>query len=257
MELNPMLRTIGVIAVLSFFLGSCTINKNLMFKTDREFVYGQMNFDSTNAEYRLAPNDIITIAVFTNGGNLLLENTTTSAERSRSVSLTDFFYQIDVRGNVELPVVGTHHLEGMTILEAQFYLTEKYLVQYNNPYIIVRVINRRIMVFSGSGGEGIVVPLINTNVSVIEALALAGGLDVRGNASKVKLIRDVGSKQEVYLIDLSTIEGIKYANMPVQAGDILYVEPTPDIASGLLGDLQPVFQIITSVLLIYLVVTRN
>jgi polysaccharide biosynthesis/export protein len=257
MEMNPMLRTIGVIAVLSFFLGSCTINKNIMFKTDREFTYGQMNFDSTNAEYRLAPNDIITLAVFTNGGNLLLENTTTSAERSRVVSVTDFVYQLDVRGNVELPVVGVHQLQGMTIIEAQRYLMEKYSVQYNNPYIVVRVINRRIMVFPGTGGEGAVVPLLNTNVSVIEALALAGGIALRGNASKVKLIRDVGAKQEVYLIDLSTIEGIKYANMPVQAGDILYVEPTPDIASEVLRDVQPVFQILSSLALIYLIFTRN
>lgn len=256
-EMLSMLRVLGIVIGLSGALASCTINKNLMFKTDREFAFNQLNVDSSNTEYRIAPNDFITVSVFTNDGNLLMENTTTSAERSRVITIPDYYYQVDVKGEVDLPIVGVQNLSGMTIIEAQRYLQDIYSVQYNKPYIVLRVINRRIMVFPGSGGEARVIPLVNSNVSLIEAIALAGGVDLRGNASRVKLIRTVGEKQEVYLIDLSTIEGIQYAHFPVQAGDIVYVEPTPDIGQEILRDLQPIFQILASTILIYVVFTQQ
>lgn len=252
-----MLRLLGIIVLMAIGFTSCTINKNLMFKTDREYEFDKPNYDSTNSEYRIAPNDFITVDVFTNAGSLLLETTTTSAERARLVVTSDFVYQVDTRGEVTLPVIGLQNLTGMTIVEAQLFLEKEYTVQYNNPFIVIRIINRRIMVFQGAGGEGVVVPLINPNISVIEAIVLAGGLAERGNASKIKIIRRVGEKQEVYRLDLSVIEGMKYADMPVQSGDIIYVEPTPDVAAEVLRDMQPVFQLITSVALIYLLITRN
>jgi polysaccharide biosynthesis/export protein len=252
-----MKRLLGILALLTVILGSCTVNKNLMFKTDREYQFDTPPYiDSSNVEYRIAPNDFITLYVFTNGASLLLEITTTSAERARNIPLSDLPFLIDPDGNVELPVVGVQHLAGMTINEAQAMLVEKYRIQYNNPFIILRVINRRVMVFPGSGGEGRVVPLANPNISVVEAIALAGGVARRGNASKIKLIRNVNEKQEVYLIDMSTIDGIRYANMPVEAGDIIYVEPVPEIAREILQDVQPVLTLITSLTLAFFLFAR-
>jgi polysaccharide export outer membrane protein len=109
-----------------------------------------------------------------------------------------------------------------------------------------------VIVFPGSGGDARVIPLMNNNTTVIEALALAGGISGRGNASKVKLIRRIpGTEPDVYLMDLSTIEGIQYAGMSVQANDILYVEPVPEIAGEVLRDLSPFVTIVTSLALLY------
>jgi polysaccharide export outer membrane protein len=52
-------------------------------------------------------------------------------------------------------------------------------------------------------------------------------------------------------MDLSTIEGIQYAGMSVQANDILYVEPVPEIAGEVLRDLSPFVTIVTSLALLY------
>jgi polysaccharide biosynthesis/export protein len=59
----------------------------------------------------------------------------------------------------------------------------------------------------------------------------------------------------VYLMDLSTIEGIQYAEMIVQANDIIYVEPVPDIANELWKDITPVVSLISGLALIYAILT--
>ena len=52
-------------------------------------------------------------------------------------------------------------------------------------------------------------------------------------------------------MDLSTIEGIKYANMLVQANDVIYVEPVPEIAGEILKDVAPFVTLVSGVALIY------
>ncbi|MDG1381238.1 MAG: hypothetical protein P8P45_03570, partial [Flavobacteriales bacterium] len=45
----------------------------------------------------------------------------------------------------------------------------------------------------------------------------------------------------------STIDGLQYANTTVQAGDIVYVEPLPQLANEVLADLTPVLSLITTI----------
>lgn len=251
-----MLRFIFCSFLLSVLLGACTINTNLMFKTDRDFAFDQIDVDSTNKEYRIAPNDILTVQIFSNEGSLIMEYTTSGVERQRVASEFQFFYPVNAFGYVDLPIIGPQKLSGMTIIEVQNFLENLYTVQFNNPYCLVKAVNRRVMVFPGSGGEAAVIPLVNPNVSVIEALALAGGLADRGNASRVKLIRMVDGDQKVYRMNLATIEGIRYANMTVQAGDILYVDPTPNIAVEVVKDLQPLITLMTAFAVVYVIATR-
>lgn len=254
MKIKPYrmsLRFLSLLAIVSM-LASCTINKNVMFKTDQEYVYDPIPIDSAGKEYTLAANDMITFQLFTNEGAMILDFTTnTEANRTQGMNFRDFIYMIDSQGFIELPSIGRVQVSGMTVFEAQTYLEGLYEKHFNFPYAMIQVINRRVIVFRGSGADAAVIPMINNNINVIEVLALAGGLSDRANASKVKLIRKVNDKQEVYLMDLSTIEGIKYASMTVQAGDIIYVEPVPEIASEVMKDVAPFVTIISGLAFIW------
>ena len=46
-------------------------------------------------------------------------------------------------------------------------------------------------------------------------------------------------KREIYKIDLSTINGIKEADMIVQGNDYIYIDYKPRIASSILGEIGP------------------
>lgn len=227
-----------------------------MFRTDQDYVF-DVPSDTIDSEYKISPNDVITFKLFTNNGAKLLEFTTGSSDEQRFLDFGDNKYIVQPDGFVEFPEIGLVKLSGLTIYKAQTHLEEVYLHLYNRPYAIVTVTNNRVIVFPGSGGDATVIPLTNLNTSVIEALAFAGGISNRGNASKVKLIRQAGNKQEVYLMDLSTIEGIQFASMTVQANDIIYVEPVPEIASEVLKDISPFVSLISGLALIYAILSSN
>jgi polysaccharide export outer membrane protein len=248
---------IWLAGVLMIAISSCNINRNIMFKTDKDYAYNQPNVDSTNKQYRIGKNDFLTMQIFSNEGSLIVQYTTSTLDAARYFVTPDLYYIVDTDGQVELPILGKVKLEGMSIAEAQEDLEKRYSIQFNNPYCVLRVINKRVIVFNGAGSIGQVVPLLNQNVSVIEALALAGGIADRGDARKVKLIRKVNDKEEVYPIDLSTIEGVKYSQMAVQAGDIIYVEPVPRIGQELLKTTQPFVTLISGFIIIYTFLRAN
>ena len=106
------------------------------------------------------------------------------------------------------------------------------------------------------GGQ--VIPLQNENTSVVEVVALAGGIDERGKAFNLRLIRGDLHKPEVFLIDLSTINGVKASMMDVQPGDIIYIEPNRKIVSESAKDFMTVFAIfVNAVTLVALIVSLN
>ncbi len=96
--------------------------------------------------------------------------------------------------------------------------------------------------------------LTNNNTTLLEALALAGGIST-GKAKRIKLIRGDIRDPLVYLLDLSTIEGMTQANMVIQANDIIYVEPVLKPLVTILTELNPIIGILTSILLIATLVT--
>lgn len=245
------MRTFLLILAVAVGLASCTINKNLMFKTHTDFVFDAPP-DTVDSEYKISPNDVLLFRLFTNDGARLLE--TTTGENNRFLALNDIFYTVEADGTVEWPEIGKMNVNGMTTFELQEILEGKYTSLYNGPYAIVQVMNNRIMVFPGSGARARVVPLTNRNTTLIEALALAGGIDERGDASKIKLIRRNGAKYDVYKINLATIEGINDANLIVQASDVIYVEPVPEIASEVFKDISPFVSLVSGIALIYAII---
>ena len=90
----------------------------------------------------------------------------------------------------------------------------------------------------------------------MEVIALAGGIAERGRADKVKLMRNVGGKRIVYVLNLSTIEGLKYADMIVQANDYIYIEPTEQLTKELVERAAPIVSLISSTLIVLTFITN-
>jgi len=248
-----MKKTILLI-VGTLFFASCNINPSVMFRVPSSYEY---DVDQTigNVEYRVSPNDIVSMSVYTNDGFKLID-LTASAESVMSrggagMNNMSFQYLVEPDGNMKLPIIGKLKLAGLTIREAEKFLETQYANFYNKPFVIIRIVNRRVTVFPGTGGSGRMVNLDNESTTVIEALALAGGITNTGKAKKIKLIRGDLRNPRVILIDLSTIEGLKQGNLLLQANDIIYVEPVPRISQEVLTQIAPIVGIITSFALIY------
>ena len=247
-----MRKLLYLSGILLFFSSCGWLNPSIMLKTGRGYKYAQ-NPDSTRVvEYKISPNDFLKFNLYSNDGFKLVDLTAlnnTSALANRST--TNIEYLVEITGNVKLPVLGRVKLSGLTIREAQSLLEESYASYYIKPFIMLEVVNRRVIIFPGSEGGAKVIPLLNNNTTLLEALALAGGISGEGKARFVKLIRQNKDKNDVYLIDLSKIEGIKLGTMVLQANDIIYVEPRRRYATKFLAEIAPLVSIITSTFILY------
>jgi polysaccharide export outer membrane protein len=160
-------------------------------------------------------------------------------------------YLVKPDGLVELPELGDIRLEGLTIEEAEALLEDAYTSFYNEPYVVIRITNNRVFVFPGEAGRATVVPLVNMNTTLLEVLAMTGGIAARGNASNVKLIRKTEKGRDVYKMDLSVVKGLDDANMVVQAYDIIYVEPMPQLVRETTESLTPITSLISTLTVLY------
>lgn len=223
-----------------------------MLRTPKDYAYDKLNDTMSVQDYRIAPNDILTAKIFSNDGFKIIDLANTAQYTQLELN-----YVVERSGQVKLPLVGSVPIAGLTIREAETYLEQLYDTFYVKPFISLKIINKRVIVFPGNGGKAQVVTLLNNNTTVIEVLALTGGIAEDGKAYKVKLIRNDNTKKpKVYLMDLSEIQGINAGNTVVLANDIVYVEPRYRFAKTLLGELTPVLTLITSTLLLYSVIKR-
>ena len=239
---------IGVL-VISILFASCGINSEFMFKTPKDFVFDVPVIDSSSIDYRIQPNDVISFEIYTNEGALMLEASTSSVDAQSGVRAANIEYLVNSQGFVEFPSIGMHKVSGLSIAEAQNYIEDLYTPQFNRPFVQLKVLNRRAIVFTSPAGSGSVLQLGKESISVVEALAKSGGLGQYGKADDIKLIRKVESGERmVYHIDLSTIEGLRYADMSVEAGDIIYVQPRTRISQQLSAEARSWTFLITGII---------
>lgn len=195
-----------------------------MFSHDKDFQSIQLTAEARALEtnYIIKPNDLLNVKVYTKNGEMIIDP---EYELSKDLNINnrtqrpDPEYLVLLDSSVYLPMVGFVKLGGLTIHEANMQLIRLYSEFFVDPYVITKYTNKRITVLGAPGGQ--ILPLTNENITIAEVIAMAGGLQKTGNASKMKLIRG----NEVYLIDFSSVDGYNKTNQIVKAGDILYIEP--------------------------------
>ncbi|MFT4755829.1 MAG: polysaccharide export outer membrane protein [Vicingaceae bacterium] len=248
-----MIKRILGIVVACYFLASCKpLNPSIMFRTPKDFKYDTQVKDTTK-EYRIAANDAVSFRLFTNNGLKLVDVTEGNQQMFQQLN-QGITYTVEFDGMINLPIIGRVNVNGMTVREAEFFLESRYDEVFIDPFLLLNVINRRITIFPGNGGDGVVITLQNNNIKLLEALALAGGLADQGRASRIKLIRGNLADPEVYLIDLRTISGISQADIILQANDIIYVEPVGIRTRQVISEIAPIFGIITSAITFYVLI---
>ncbi len=196
--------------------------------------------------------------LFANDGFQLIDIAAGQADGGSQQALaarSNINYVVQADSLARLPILGNINIVGKTIVEAEAFLQAKYAKFYVSPFVILNITNKRVIVFPGTGSSAKVVSLSNNNTTLIEVLALVGGISANSKANRIKIVRQTKTKKDVYLIDLSTIEGIQEGSIIVQANDIIYVEPNPNLAREALGDITPIVSLLSSALFIWATLT--
>jgi polysaccharide export outer membrane protein len=248
MRINYLALLLGVLITVLF--SSCgLINSSFMLKTPKDYNYAKID-SSDFSEYKIAANDQISFQLFANDAFKLIDMSAATGGAGMQGQGGGLIYGVEFSGEVKLPVIGKVKLEGLTVRQAEQKLEQLFSTYYNKPFVIIKVINKRVFLFPGAAASAKVITLSNENTSLVEAIAIAGGISNTGKAYRIKLIRGDLKNPKVFLIDLSTLEGAKQGNMLVQANDIIYVDQVPNYAQGVLGQISPYIGLLSSIIVL-------
>lgn len=238
-----VLRQLIIPIIIAMLLASCaSTNPSVLFRETANYQFDKF-VTGPDSLYRLAANDIIRVRILANDGENLI-NVTGDVDNGSANSESQFGglpILIEYDGTAKLPLVGRTHLAGLTRREAEDKLEALYSADYRNPFVTISLDNRKVIVFPGTGNNAKVVNFTGDNMNLVEALAEVGGISNTGRAKKVKLIRGNLKNPKVYKIDLSTLNGMKEADLALQSGDIIYVDPYEDPAATFSKSVLPWF----------------
>lgn len=243
------MRNLFFLLLCVLIFSSCRVlNPEQMLRTPTDYEYAEAEELLITDQYRLAANDELSFLLFTNDGERAIDPIVPVGGQMQRTTIT---YNVDFDGTVKFPVLGRVAISGLTIREAEIMLEDRFTEFYNSPFVQLGVVNNRVTIFPGGrGGTSTVLTLENPNTTLFEALARAGGI-ADGKAHRVKLIRGIPDNPQVYLLDLSTIEGVNNASLVLQANDVIYVQPRDRVPQRILENIAPYLSLITTALLVY------
>ena len=157
-----------------------------------------------------------------------ISGTTTSTNPEQST----LSYLVDADGNIEFPILGTLHVEGMTRNELVRFLTEEIGKDVKDPIVYVNFKNFKIPVLGEVRNPG-TYTIDSEKISVLQALGRAGDLNLTAKRDGILLIREVDGVQQHYTLDLRNSDILESPYFYMQQNDVLYVPPSPTrVAQG-------------------------
>jgi polysaccharide export outer membrane protein len=134
-------------------------------------------------------------------------------------------YLVDSNGEIDFPVLGKIKVGGMSREETILFLKNKLDPDHlRNPQINIRITNFKINI-SGDVLKPGTYTIPNERVTILDALSLAGDLNISARRDNILVIREEGNKRKEYRVDLRSN---KFHTSPVyylQQNDNIYVEP--------------------------------
>jgi polysaccharide export outer membrane protein len=135
-------------------------------------------------------------------------------------------FQVDLLGNLDLPLVGSVKAADLTVSQLDDEITkrlgEKYLQKPEVSIAIWTSVRRQITVDGSVLGPG-QYPLTGPT-SLMEAIAMAKGVTQDSNPHRVAIFRQIDGKRMAAAFDLTEIRKGKMENPQVYAGDIIIVD---------------------------------
>ncbi|WP_396601116.1 polysaccharide biosynthesis/export family protein [Algibacter sp. R77976] len=223
---------ITYIVVLLLFSSCVTKKEVVYFQNAKDF---ETIVDTDTFAPKFKVNDIVSIFVSTfdleavKPFNLLIEGSGESGQPQ----LID--YLIDIEGNIDFPVLGKIKLLGLTVQEAQILFKKKLSDYLKDPIVNIRIQNFRISIIGEVSSPGRY-DVSGERITILEALALAGDLSIKGKRENVMVIRDFNGTKTYTRVDLTNKELFNSPVFYLTQNDVVYVEPNNSARSGASGD---------------------
>jgi polysaccharide export outer membrane protein len=218
-------------------------------KTQQKIPYYLENIKDTTGkgvvkipELLIQKNDLLSIIIYSLSTEAKADAIYNLPE---SAAGTQSGYPVDLQGNIVHHRLGTIHAEGLTrnqlADEIKKRLTEP-VELLSSPTVIVRLLNFKVNMLGQVAREGpITVP--GERMTILEAIAMAGGISNYGKRDSVRIYREINGARETGIIDLSSNNVFESPYYNLMQNDVIIVGQTKQYMKE--QDQQRAFQKVT------------
>ena len=222
---------LGLMAL--WLLASCASRKDFVYLNDMQMGEKypiEMKYEAeVHCDDRLSilvscKNPELAIPFNIQGGNFRV-NADGSISPSEA-SVNEKGYRVDALGNIDFPILGKLHVDGLKISEVKN-LIESRIKQgeyIKDPLVSVEFLNFKYTVLGAVANNG-TYPVNGDRITILEAIANAGDLTSKARIDRVKVIREVGNEKQMFIHDLRSTDIFQSPCFYLQQNDIVYVEP--------------------------------
>lgn len=231
----PALRVVRMLTLWGFLahLIGCVSSKQVVYFQDNVGTRGSVQLADAYIP-QIQPGDVLSIQVSSlNPEASVYFNpyTPTSAASVRTQQQTNTSglpemagYLVTPSGEIELPLVGRLTVSNLTTSECNALIKKKLIPFLKEPTVNIRNLNFRISVL-GEVNRPALFTIPNDQVTLIEAIGLAGDATIYGRRDNVLVIREESGKKTFTRIDLTQRDLFRSPYYYLHPNDIVYVEP--------------------------------
>ncbi len=239
-------------------LQSCVSKKEMLYFQDIETFNSEVSYNNQI----LQVDDILKIHV----GALMQEaaipfnNTTAGSVVANNIDVMKLDgYLVSQNMTINFPVLGEISVKEKTIKNLEFDI-KKLLVDGGyliNPYVTVRLLNAKVTVLGEVNMPG-TFSFTENNISLLQALGLAGDLTINGSRDEVLVLRRIDGLLTTTRINLTSANFLNGPYQMVKPNDVIIVNPnTAKLkTAGYVGDVTAILGISSVILTIILLFTR-
>jgi polysaccharide export outer membrane protein len=220
-----------VLLVFPLYLFSCSTQKKVPYYLDNVKDTASIPA-SAYPDIKIQKNDLLSIQVYSDATRPEVDALynlpaagSTGGSGSQLASPSGFL--VDADGNIQYPRLGVFHAEGLTKKELADQIVQRLTTPVEllrNPTVIIRFLNYKISVIGEVNSQG-PFTLPNEKVTILDAIALAGGMTDFGRKENVKVLREINGKTEIGVVDLSNDDFFRSPYYNLMQNDIVFVEP--------------------------------
>lgn len=223
-------------------LSSCNAAKKVPYTVDAEMIpVEKLSELSTLTDPVLGPGDLLNIDVTAtdmaavapfNKGMYVGEDGTIQKFTSGSTSSTNYdvstdYYLVNPQGEIDFPGIGVINVTGLTKQELANQIADYIYPRFTKekPKVDIRLMNFRVVVTGAVNSPGVVTSKTE-RLNLMEALAMSGDLDIKGDRENILLYRtNPDGTREVHKLDLNDRNILMSPYFNLQQNDIIYVVP--------------------------------
>lgn len=249
-------KLIIVFAVLLCAASSCVTSREVNYLADLDpNVTIPLN---SRFEPLITPNDQLRIMVIGVGIEKELAEPFNPYGTAQSSLQNNIGYLVDVEGNIQFPIFGKLHVQGLTRIQLQDLIRNRLIAEghMTNPMVDVRFDNFRVFVLGTSDG-GKVLDINNDRCTFLEALAMAGGLDTYTRRDRIAVLREVNGELVTHYLDPRSSEVFNDPFFLLQQNDIIITQTfertyVRDMFNTSLSFLTMVTSLVSTSVMVYL-----